>query len=405
MKFKILPLIAFAICLTLFTLSSFAQANFKPEKGLLSTIKKNFKDADAQYKLLAKQIGPEEFPKTYHPNTSKQENSNSGWWCSGFYPGSLLYLYEQNHDQQLLTEANRIMGVLAKEQFNTHTHDLGFMMYCSFGNANIVEPKPEYKQILINSAKSLSTRFNPTVGCIKSWDSKNPSDYLVIIDNMMNLELLFWATKETGDSSYYKIAVTHANTTMKNHYRSDYSSYHVINYDVQTGAVKEKKTAQGFANESAWARGQAWGLYGYTVMYRETRDKKYLDQAQNIAHFILTNPNLPADKIPYWDYNATNIPNALKDASAAAIMASALLELCRYADNNSGQEYFNTAQTILKTLSSPAYKATAGTNGGFILEHSVGHFPAGTEIDVPLTYADYYFIEAMKRYQAFGTKK
>jgi unsaturated chondroitin disaccharide hydrolase len=405
MKFKILPVIAFVSLFSTFSINLLAQNNFKPQKALLSTIKKNFKDADSQYKFLAKQIGAEDFPKTYHPDTKKQENSNSGWWCSGFYPGSLLYLYEQNHDQQLLTEANRILGVLAKEQFNTHTHDLGFMMYCSFGNANKIEPKPEYKQILINSAKSLSTRFNPTVGCIKSWDSKNPSDYLVIIDNMMNLELLFWATHETGDSSYYKIAVTHANTTMKNHFRPDYSSYHVINYDAQTGAVKEKKTAQGFANESAWARGQAWGLYGYTVMYRATKDKKYLEQAQNIAKFILTNPNLPADKIPYWDYNASNIPNALKDASAASVAASALLELCRYADNGKGQEYFSTAETILKTLSSPAYKAPAGTNGGFILEHSVGHLPAHSEVDVPLTYADYYFIEAMKRYQAFGVKK
>ncbi|MGN8070447.1 glycoside hydrolase family 88 protein [Mucilaginibacter sp. SG564] len=405
MKFRILPVIAFVFLFSTFGANLHAQDNFKPQKQLSSTIKKNFKDADEQYKFLAKQIGPQDFPKTYHPDTKKQENSNSGWWCSGFYPGSLLYLYEQDHDQWLLTEANRILGVLAKEQFNTHTHDLGFMMYCSFGNANKIEPKPEYKQILINSAKSLSTRFNPTVGCIKSWDSKNPSDYLVIIDNMMNLELLFWATHETGDSSYYKIAVTHANTTMKNHFRPDYSSYHVINYDAQTGAVKEKKTAQGFANESAWARGQAWGLYGYTVMYRETKDKKYLEQAQNIARFILTNPNLPADKIPYWDYNATNIPNALKDASAAAIAASALLELCRYADNDKGQEYFNTAETILKTLSSPTYKAPIGTNGGFILEHSVGHLPAKSEVDVPLTYADYYFIEAMKRYQDFNMKK
>jgi hypothetical protein len=405
MKFKILPVIAFVSLFSTFSINLLAQNNFKPQKALLSTIKKNFKDADSQYKFLTKQIGEEDFPKTYHPDIKKQENSNSGWWCSGFYPGSLLYLYEQNHDQQLLTEANRILGVLAKEQFNTHTHDLGFMMYCSFGNANKIEPKAEYKQILINSAKSLSTRFNPTVGCIKSWDSKNPSDYLVIIDNMMNLELLFWATHETGDSSYYKIAVTHANTTMKNHFRPDYSSYHVINYDAQTGAVKEKKTAQGFANESAWARGQAWGLYGYTVMYRATKDKKYLEQAQNIAKFILTNPNLPADKIPYWDYNASNIPNALKDASAASVAASALLELCRYADNGKGQEYFSTAETILKTLSSPAYKAPAGTNGGFILEHSVGHLPAHSEVDVPLTYADYYFIEAMKRYQAFGVKK
>jgi unsaturated chondroitin disaccharide hydrolase len=401
MKFKFLFAL---ICTVCFTTAGFAQPAFKPQKELLATIKKNFIDADAQYKVLARQIRAEEFPKTYHPNTGKQENSNSGWWCSGFYPGSLLSLYQETKDQQLLTEANRIMGVLAKEQFNTGTHDLGFMMYCSFGNANKIEPKPEYKPILINSAKSLSTRFNPKVGCIKSWNSK-PGDYLVIIDNMMNLELLFWATHETGDSSYYKIAVTHANTTMKNHFRPDYSSYHVINYDAETGAVKEKKTAQGFANESAWARGQSWGLYGYTVMYRETHDEKYLDQAQNIANFILSNPNLPADKIPYWDYNASNIPNALKDASAASVMASALLELCRYSDAQKGQEYFNVAQTILKTLSTAPYKAAASTNGGFILQHSVGHFPAGTEIDVPLTYADYYFLEAMERYQAFGTKK
>lgn len=352
---------------------------------------------------MATLLQPEQFPKTFHPETGTTETSNSGWWCSGFYPGTLMKLYAQTHDKALKAGADRIMAVLAKEQYNTHTHDLGFMMYCSFGTANQLEPKPEYKQILINSAKSLSTRFNPKVGCIKSWDSK-PSDFLVIIDNMMNLELLFWATRETGDSSYYKIAVTHANTTIKNHYRADYSSYHVINYSAETGAVQEKKTAQGFANESAWARGQAWGLYGFTVMYRETKDKKYLEQADHIAGFILNNPNLPADKIPYWDYNAPNIPNALRDASAAAITASALLELCRYSDKPSASKYFKAAESILMTLSSKTYKAQLKTNGGYILQHSVGHFPAGTEIDVPLTYADYYFVEAMERYTAFAGK-
>jgi hypothetical protein len=273
------------------------------------------------------------------------------------------------------------------------------MMYCSFGNANRIKPSAEYKEILLNSAKSLSTRFNPTVGCIKSWDSKNPSDFLVIIDNMMNLELLFEETKATGDSSYYKIAVTHANTTMNNHFRPDYSSYHVLNYDMNTGAVKEKKTAQGFANESAWARGQAWGLYGYTVCYRETRDVRYLQQAQHIAEFILKNPNLPADKIPYWDFNAPDIPNALRDASAAAVMASALIELSQYTKNKDAKEYRDVAATIIKNLSAPEYKAAIGTNGGFILQHGVGHKPANSEVDVPLTYGDYYFIEACKRYK------
>jgi rhamnogalacturonyl hydrolase YesR len=216
---------------------------------------------------------------------------------------------------------------------------------------------------------------------------------------MMNLELLFWATKVSGDSSFYKIAVTHANTTMQNHFRSDYSSYHVINYDPQTGQIKQKKTAQGAANESAWSRGQAWGLYGYTVCYRETKDEKYLNQANHIAQFILHHPNLPSDKIPYWDFNAPGIPNALRDASAASIIASALIELGGYAAEKEKSEYLSAAETILQNLSGTPYKADAGKNGGFILQHCVGNMPEKTEIDVPLTYADYYFIEAMKRYK------
>ncbi|MEO8403020.1 MAG: glucuronyl hydrolase [Chitinophagaceae bacterium] len=371
---------------------------YKPDKELMTTIDKNFKDADDQYKILMKNLPPDKFPKNYSATSGTYEFSGSGWWCSGFYPGTLLFLYEQTKDTVLYNEAMRMLGLLEKEKNNTGTHDLGFMMYCSFGNANRIAPKPAYKDILLASARSLSTRFNPKVGCIKSWDSK-PGDFLVIIDNMMNLELLFWATRVSGDSSFYKIAVTHANTTMKNHFRDDYSSYHVINYNAETGEVQEKKTAQGAANESAWARGQAWGLYGYTVMYRETKDTKYLEQAKHIAHFILTNPNLPADKVPYWDYNAPGIPNALRDASAASIAASALLELSGYVGKKESNEYKNAATVMLKSLTSPAYKATAGTNGGFILEHGVGHFPNKTEVDVPLTYGDYYFIEALERYK------
>jgi hypothetical protein len=370
-------------------------------KELQQTIEKNFKDAGEQYKVLAKNLPPDKFPKTYFPTTGKYEFSNSGWWCSGFYPGTLLYTYEQTKDAALYDEAMRILKELEKEKNNTTTHDLGFMMYCSFGNANRIAPKPEYRDILLTSAKSLATRFNPKVGCIKSWDSK-ASDFLVIIDNMMNLELLFWATKVSGDSSFYKLAVTHANTTIKNHFRPDYSSYHVINYDAETGAVKQKRTAQGAADESAWARGQAWGLYGYTVTYRETKDPKYLEQAKHIADFLLNHPNLPADKIPYWDFSAPGIPNALRDASAASIISSALIELSGYVDAKKSKEYLNVAATILRSLSTDTYKAAPGTNGGFIIQHCVGHMPNKTEIDVPLTYADYYFIEAMIRYKNLG---
>ncbi|MCJ8163487.1 glycoside hydrolase family 88 protein [Pontibacter sp. E15-1] len=355
-----------------------------------------FREAADQYKVLMARLPEGRLPKTYYQKSDSLETSGSGWWTSGFYPGTLLYLYEETGDKALLEEAQRVLQLLEKEQFNTATHDLGFMMFDSFGNANRISPSPAYKQILLNSAKSLSTRFNPKVGAIRSWNSK-PEDFLVIIDNMMNLELLFWATEVTGDSAYYELAVTHANTTMKHHFRPDYSSYHVINYNPATGEVQQKKTAQGAADASAWARGQAWGLYGYTATYRATKDAAYLQQAQQIADFMLQHPNLPADKIPYWDFNAPNIPDAPRDASAAAIMASALLELSQYVEQAKSQEYKSAAETILQHLSADRYKAAPGTNGGFLLKHSVGHLPGGTEVDVPLTYGDYYYIEALKR--------
>jgi len=378
-----------------------AQKNNTSFKNLNTTIAQNFNQADSQYRLMMKGVPDGRFPKTFEHDSL--ETSGPGWWCSGFYPGNLLYIFEATKDSTLYYEALRKLNELQPEQFNKTTHDLGFMMYCSFGNAYKIDSNEQYKSILINSAKSLASRFNPVVGCIKSWDSK-PGDFLVIIDNMMNLELLFWATRTTGDSSFYKIAVTHANTTMKNHFRPDYSSYHVVNYNPVTGAVQQKKTAQGAADSSAWARGQAWGLYGFTVMYRETKDKKYLDQANHIADFILNNPHLPKDKIPYWDFDAPNIPHALRDASAAAIISSALLELSKY-NKAKSESYIKVATRIIRNLSSPEYKAAVGTNGGFVLKHSVGSLPGHSELDVPLTYADYYFFEAMKRYKALEKNK
>jgi len=235
-------LLALFLCATHFL---FAQKpiSYQPDKVLLKIIEQNFIDADSQYKVLMKNLPADKCPKNYSSITNRYEFSSSSWWCSGFYPGTLLYLFQQTKDSTLYKEAMRMLTLLEKEKLNTRTHDLGFMMYCSFGNADKIFSKPEYKQILLTSAKSLSTRFNPTVGCIKSWDSKS-NDFIVIIDNMMNLEMLFWATRISGDSSFYKIAVAHANTTMLNHFRSDYSSYHVINYNPQTGAVQQKKTAQ-----------------------------------------------------------------------------------------------------------------------------------------------------------------
>lgn len=381
------------ICVAFIVFITACSNNVHKTGTLTALCQQNVGDAAAQYKILKDSLPANTFPRSYQ--NGKLITSNSGWWCSGFYPGSLLYLYEQTGDSVLYHEAMRMLTLLEKEQYNTHTHDLGFMMFCSFGNANRLNPSPAYQQILINSAKSLASRYNPVTKCTRSWDSA-PEDFLVIIDNMMNLELLFWATQQTGDSTFYNIAVTHANTTLKNHFRSDNSSYHVLNYDAATGSVKQKRTAQGYSDSSPWARGQAWGLYGFTVMYRFTHDKQYLQQAKKIAAFILNHPNYPVDKIPYWDFNAPNIPNAKRDASAAAIMASALLELMSYVEDEK-QLYYSTAETILANLSKD-YKAAMGTNGGFILQHSIGHLPMNSEVDVPLTYADYYFIEAMKRY-------
>lgn len=371
---------------------------------LLTVIDSALKKAVLQYKYLGARLPPDVLPKTYYPLTKKWETTGSWWWTSGFYPGSLLYLYEYSRDTALLKEEKRVEKIIEKEQFNKGTHDLGFMMYCSFGAANRLHPSREYEEVLMNSARSLSTRFNATAGVIKSWDH-NAWKYPVIIDNMMNLELLFWATKFSGDSSFYRIAVTHANTTMKNHYRADNSSWHVVDYDITDGHVISKKTHQGYANNSAWARGQAWGLYGYVVMYRCTKDTRYLVHANKIARFITTHPSMPEDKIPYWDYHSPEIPATYRDASAAAITASALLELSRYTTITQSHAYKSFAEKILRSLASPAYTAPYGENGGFILKHSTGHLPGNSEVDVPLTYADYYYIEAMLRYKAMQQKK
>lgn len=318
----------------------------------------------------------------------------SGDWTSGFFAAELWYLYEFTKDPKWMELARTYTEKLKKEQFNTGTHDLGFMMYCSFGNGYRLTGDTAYRSIIIQSAKSLSKRFNPVAGVIKSWDhNKAKWKFPVIIDNMMNLELLFAATKLTGDSSFYKIAVSHADQTLKNHFRPDYSSWHVLDYDTQTGEVSQKLTAQGYSNESAWARGQAWALYGFTMCYRETHNQAYLNQARGIAKFILTHKATPADGIPYWDYNDPEIPNVSRDASAASITAAALYELDKYAPES---RYKKSADHLLYNLTR-SYTSKPGANKGFILEHSTGHRPANSEVDVPINYADYYYLESLLR--------
>ena len=359
--------------------------------------------ATEQAKLMAQTLmdKPDQLPRTLNKN-GELVTSNSDWWCSGFFPGVLWYLYENNHDPELKKMAQNYTLRVEDQKYTTTNHDVGFMIFCSFGNGYRITGDTTYKYVIDTASQSLSTRFNEKIGCIRSWDyaSWNKQwQYPVIIDNMMNLEMLMWASKEFNNQHYAKIAKTHANTTIKNHFRDDNSSYHVVSYDTITGIPELKHTAQGYNHESAWARGQAWGLYGFTMMYRESGDSVYLEQAMKIADFIINHPNLPEDKIPYWDFNAPDIPNALRDASAGAIMCSALLELSTLAPNPKASIYYNVALTQLKTLCSLEYLAKPGENGYFIIKHGVGHMPNKSEVDVPLSYADYYFVESLIRYK------
>lgn len=331
------------------------------------------------------------FPRTVDRDSLKLVSS--GDWTSGFFPGVLWFLYKRTGDEQWLSAAREFTDSMSKEPYNGDSHDVGFKVYNSFGNGYKLTRDTLYRKYIIDGARTLCTRFNPRVGCIRSWNVSR-WQYPVIIDNMMNLELLFEATKLSGDSSYYKIAVTHANTTLKNHFRDDFSSFHVVDYDTTTGQVIARVTAQGYSAGSAWARGQSWGLYGYTMCYRETKDKKYLDQAEHIASFILNNKNLPADGVPYWDYDVPDKDGEPRDASAAAIMASALYELSHYSKNP--KQYISAADRIMNSLSS-SYRYVQGQGHGFLLMHSTGHKPAKSEIDVPIIYADYYYLEALLR--------
>ncbi len=358
-------------------------------------VTKQMKFAIAQYELML-QAHPE---TTAFPQSTKQngepDNRTSDLWCSGFFGGSLWYIYEYTKDTKWKEAAHKWTMAVEKEKYNTTTHDLGFMLYCPFGNGYRLTKNKRYREIMLTGAASLATRFNPRIGLIKSWEEFKGYKYPVIIDNMMNLEFLLWAAKISRNKKFYDISIVHADNTLQNHFRKDYSSYHVICYD-SVGKVLAKKTNQGAADESAWARGQAWALYGYTMMYRETKDTRYLNQAIKIAGFIASHPNLPPDKVPYWDFNAPNIPHEERDASAAAIIASALLELYSYTKE---KWHFQLAEEILVSLSGSSYKANLGENNYFLLEHSVGSKPYNSEIDTPLIYADYYYLEALLRYK------
>jgi len=328
-------------------------------------------------------------------------------WTSGFFPGSLWYLYQNNRSNEWKYNAMKFTQALDSVQYITNSHDVGFMLGCSYGNGYLLTQDSTYKEVLVKGARSLITRYRPTIKAIQSWDttpdmgwiSKRGWDTPIIVDNMMNLDLLYKAFEYTKDSTFYTIATHHAITTMKNHFRDDYSSFHVVDYDHKTGEVRSKQTAQGYVDSSSWARGQAWGLYGFTQTYQNTKNKDFLNQAKGIANYIMSNSKIPEDHIPYWDYDAPKIPNEPRDASAAAITASALLTLQEFVPEKR-DEMIAYAESILRRLASKDYLASYGENQGFILKHSVGNIHTGEENDKPLNYADYYFLEAMTKWKS-----
>lgn len=368
------------------------------EEPIGSVIERGLKTATDQALLMAKELENQEGKLPKSMKDGKLETSDYSWWCSGFFPGELWYLYEVNPTPELKRYAELYTARVEKAKTITNNHDVGFMLNCSYGNGYRLTGNPKYKEVMIEGAHSLATRYNPQLGLMRSWDSdKQKWQYAVIIDNMMNLEFLMWAGRATGDSTFTQMAISHADKTMANHFRPDYSSYHVVSYDTLTAQPHIKQTHQGYADESAWARGQAWALCGYTMMYREAKKQAYLEQANHIAQFLMNHPNMPADKIPYWDFDCPDIPHTVRDASAAAIMASALIELSQFNPNDFGKQCLSFAEQQIRSLTSPAYLATPGTNANFAIMHCTGHLPGNSEVDVPLSYADYYYVEALLR--------
>ena len=330
---------------------------------------------------------------TIKTNTIKKVPSRD--WTSGFFAGNLWQLYRLTGNEVYKIQAEKWTPFSKKESVNSNSHDVGFKVFCSFGEALKVENKQEYAAVIIKGAETLCTRFNAKVGAIRSWDfNKEIWDYPVIIDNMMNLELLFEASKLSGNKKYQDIAIQHANTTLKNQFREDNSCYHVIDYDPTTGAVRKKTTLQGYNDDSVWARGQGWAVYGFTMSYRYTKDPAYLKQAEATAKFFITHKNLPEDGIPYWDFKDPAIPNSARDVSAATVMASALYELYGYTKNKT---YLAFADKIMTSLHSDKYILSEAVKAPFILDHSTGNWPKHDEIDEPIIYADYYFLEALLR--------
>ena len=386
------------------------------EKAL---IEKGFARAAEQYELMYEATPLGMYPRTVNNSGETRligaEPLKSGAnWTNGFYPGTLWQLYAYTGEVEWKVKAEKVTRALEVQKDQIYHHDIGFIIMASFGKAYDYCPSEYYKNVIVHAANSQLARFSEITGTTKSWDSwvsrggTYRTNFPVIIDNLMNLDLLFKAYELTGDEKFLKPALSHADKTMANHIREDGSAFHLVAYNPETGEVDARKTSQGFSDSSAWSRGQAWAIYGFTMCYRFTGKPEYLATAVKAADFFINHKNLPEDFIPYWDFNIGEFtdyewaydPDRFeeepRDASAAAATASALLELKNYVnDPAKAAEYHEAAVRMLTSLASPEYMAERGENNYFLLKHSVASVPHNSSIDKPEAYADYYFLEAL----------
>lgn len=381
-----------------------------------TTINAQTFDVDKQLQYCSRQVGRalkelQPYDYTVEPRNILQGDKQKGWncrkataaeWCSGFWPGILWMTYSYNKDVEVRRQAeNYTKPIESIVHTPVYDHDLGFLAFCSIGKGFEQTGTPRYKQLILDAADSLATLFNPKVGTMLSWPrevDRQGWPHNTIMDNMINLETMFWASRNGGNPLLYDLAVMHATTTMKHHFRPDGSSYHVAVYDTISGDFIKGVTHQGYADNSMWARGQSWAIYGYTVVYRYTRDKVFLDFAQKVTDIYLKRLKETSDDlIPRWDFDDPN-PNAPKDASAACVVADALIELSGYVGGAKGAAYKQAAIDMLAQLSTPRYQS--GKKNVAFLMHSTGHHPAGSEIDASIIYADYYYLEALLRLKA-----
>lgn len=345
------------------------------------------------YSMTPRNIGAEESEWNLRSVATQEE------WCAGFWPGILWNACgDSTADKAWTSKVEKYArGFTERLEYQAYSpvydHDLGFIMIGSYMNGWKHTGDTRYKEVLLAATDTLATLYNPKVGTLLSWPRNVGmfGGHNTIIDNMINLELLFWAARNGGDTRLKDIAVSHADTTMAYHFRPDFTSYHVAVYDTLTGKHLYNCTHQGYADSTMWARGQAWAIYGYTMVYRETGERKYLDFARKVTDVYLD--RLPVDGIPWWDFSAPHSAPAYRDASAAAIVASALIDLAAFVEKDDSARYMDSALLMLQSLSSETYQSRTAKPS--FLQHCVGNLPAGSEIDASINYADYYYIEAL----------